>query len=108
MHQVGVAPEPEMDQGLAEFGRHRIRRDQASPRGSPGKARRLVIAEAFAQNRPQPVGRQKGDAVLLGQAGMAMRPDGDLVCIHDETFHACAKLDRNGGMLGHGGNKRRL
>src|SRR5208282_6921179 len=65
MHQVSIVPEPEMDQGLAEFGRYRIRRDQASPRGSPGKARRLVIAEAFAQHRPQPIGRQQGEAVLL-------------------------------------------
>ncbi len=42
VHEMGVAPEPQMDQRLAEFRRDVFRRHERAPGGAAGKARRLA------------------------------------------------------------------
>ena len=41
--EMGVAPEPKMDQRLAKFRRDLFRRNQAAPGGAATKAGRLIV-----------------------------------------------------------------
>ena len=45
MHEMGVGPEPQMHQRLAEFLRHRVGRHQRAPGGAVAEARRLLALQ---------------------------------------------------------------
>ena len=102
VHDMGFAPEPQMDQRRAEFRRRLLGRQQRPPGGAPGKARRLAITHARARDRPQPVGGDDRVAALVPDAAAAARRDGDAVVMGDEIFHPHAEPQADVEVLGDG------
>src|SRR5580704_19278206 len=90
---MGVAPEPEMDQRLAEFGCDLLGGDQTAPGSAAAKARRLVVPQTPAHERPEPVGGKKCQAPLVGEAAAAAGRDGHAVAVGDEILDMHAEFE---------------
>ena len=90
---MGIAPEPKMEQRLAEFGRHVLRRHQPRHAVTSGKARRVAVADPLAGPRPQPVGGDERNAALVPRPPLSARRNRDAVGMSDEILHAHAEFD---------------
>src|SRR5262249_35837739 len=64
MNEMRIAPEPQMDQPFAEFGRDFACRQERPPGGAPSDTRGIFRYNASRRDGPPPVRRDQRVAVL--------------------------------------------
>ena len=98
---MGIAAQPEINCRRTLIRDHRVGGNERAPGGVTCETRRLPVAEALAQARPQSVGCDQREAALLERARGA-GGDRDALAVLREVLDPGAELKRDIGMLAHG------
>src|SRR6516225_4522902 len=98
VHEVGPGAEPEIDRRGPQFGHQRVGGRQRAPGGPAGKAWLAPMTEALAQVRPQPVGRDEGDAPLFQPTLRGAGGDRDPVFVERKILDPYPEMKNDVGM----------
>ena len=101
VHEVSIVAQPKLDRGCPLSGGPGVGGSKGAPSRVACKLRDGHVAEAPAQARPQPVGRDQGGAALL-ECARGVGGDGDATAVRREVLDPGAEFQRNTGMRAHG------
>src|SRR4029078_1190978 len=92
---MGVVAKPEMNEGLAKFGWHRLDRDEGAPGRAMPERRRLLTLQALSNCCPDTVSTNQGDAALVEHLRTAPAEDAHTPNVGGKLLHAYAQLKRH-------------